>query len=328
MTTDARTLPARIENDDPSVDTVDWLRAHRDSLEEQLLASGAVLLRNFGVDTPDRFQEVVAGLDERTLEYNERSSPRTQVLGNIYTSTDYPPQYRIYLHNESSYSSHWPLRLFFCCTIPAATGGETPLADSRRIYERVPAEVRDRFASRGVMYVRNFNPHMGLSWSTSFQTDDRAAVEEHCRQAGIRYEWLPGDRLRTRHVRPAVARHPVTGEWSWFNHATFFHVTTLEPMMRDLLLASYAEEDLPNNTYYGDGSPIEEEVLTELRRIYEEETVAFPWQRGDLLLVDNMLVAHGRSSFSGQRKVLVAMSQALDDAGLAEAVAALPQSGR
>ncbi|HEY7201744.1 MAG TPA: TauD/TfdA family dioxygenase [Candidatus Dormibacteraeota bacterium] len=323
MTTDARTLPARIENDDPSVDTLAWLREHRERLERELLGSGAVLLRNFQVDTPARFQEVVAGLDERTLEYNERSSPRTQVLGNIYTSTDYPPQYRIYLHNESSYSSTWPLRLFFCCTIPAATGGETPLADSRRIHERVPAEIRERFARLGVMYVRNFNPHMGLSWSTSFQTDDRATVEERCRQAGIQYEWLSGDRLRTRHVRPAVARHPVTGEWTWFNHATFFHVSTLEPMMRDLLLASYAEADLPNNTYYGDGARIEDDVLTELRRIYEEETVAFPWERGDLLLVENMLVAHGRSSFTGERKVLVAMSQSMDDGRLAEAVAAL-----
>jgi alpha-ketoglutarate-dependent taurine dioxygenase len=95
---------------------------------------------------------------------------------------------------------------------------------------------------------------------------------------------------------------------SWFNHATFFHVTTLEPALRDALLSQFSEDDLPNNTYYGDGQPIEPSVLDELRGAYHEATRLFPWQTGDLLLLDNTIMAHGREPFTGARSILVGLA--------------------
>ena len=136
----------------------------------------------------------------------------------------------------------------------------------------------------------------------------RAVVEDHCRRNGIDASWKNDDRLRLRAVRRAIREHAYTGEEVWFNHATFFHISTLEPSVREALL-EVAEDDLPANSYYGDGSPIEPEVLAELRRRYHEETVMFSWQRGDTLLRDNMLVAHGRAPFSGPRKIMVGMAQ-------------------
>jgi alpha-ketoglutarate-dependent taurine dioxygenase len=169
----------------------------------------------------------------------------------------------------------------------------------------------ERFVEKQWMYVRNFGDGLGLPWQSVFQTTDRAVVEQHCRRAGIEVEWKSEDRLRTRAVRPAVARHPRTGELVWFNHATFFHVSTLEPSVRDEMLRQFEEEDLPTNTYYGDGSPIEPSVLDELREAYRQEEIAFPWEEGDVLMVDNMLVAHGRAPYDGARKILVGMTQPL-----------------
>jgi hypothetical protein len=98
----------------------------------------------------------------------------------------------------------------------------------------------------------------------------------------------------------------------WFNHATFFHVSTLDARLRQTLLQQYEnDEDLPTNTYYGDGTPIEPEVLDLLRGAYRKETVLFPWKRGDLLLLDNMLAAHGRTSYKGERSILVGMSESI-----------------
>ena len=167
------------------------------------------------------------------------------------------------------------------------------------------------------MYVRNFHPGFGLSWQTVFQTDDRARVEEYCREAGIEHEWRSGDRLRTRQVRPAIACHPRTGETVWFNHATFFHVSTLPEVVREPLWRDFGEEDLPNNTYYGDGSPIEPETAEHMRQAYLGEMVELPWRQGDLLLIDNMLTAHARNPFTGARKVVVAMADphTRDDVG-------------
>jgi alpha-ketoglutarate-dependent taurine dioxygenase len=107
----------------------------------------------------------------------------------------------------------------------------------------------------------------------------------------------------------------------WFNHGTFFHVSTLDPETRLALLAQVGEADLPNNTYYGDGSPIEPEVLDHLREAYRRETVSFPWEAGDVLMVDNMLVAHGRSPFAGPRQILVGMSHPISSDDLADVTA-------
>jgi alpha-ketoglutarate-dependent taurine dioxygenase len=133
-------------------------------------------------------------------------------------------------------------------------------------------------------------------------------VEDYCRQNNIEATWKGGDCLRTSQVRPAIARHPHTGEPVWFNHAVFFHVSTLEPQIRDAPLSDFAEKDLPTNTYYGDGSRIEPAVLDELREIYRQETVVFRWQEGDILMLDNMLTAHGRAPYAGPRKVVVSMA--------------------
>jgi alpha-ketoglutarate-dependent taurine dioxygenase len=156
--------------------------------------------------------------------------------------------------------------------------------------------------------VRNYGDGFGLPWQTVYQTEDKAEVEAHCQRSGIELEWKDGNRLRTRAVRNAVARHPDSGELCWFNHATFFHVSTLTPSIREALLEEFSEEDLPTNTYYGDGSPIEPDALDHLRSCYHAETISFPWQVGDLLMLDNMMTAHGRAPFKGERKVLVGMS--------------------
>ncbi|HEX2252034.1 MAG TPA: TauD/TfdA family dioxygenase [Thermoanaerobaculia bacterium] len=302
-------LPLVVEPAVEGVDLVSWAGSHRELLDDKLTRHGGILFRGFGVGSEEEFERFIAASSGDALEYKERSSPRHQVSGNIYTSTDHPPDQPIFLHNEHSYSQVFPLRIFFYCKTAAQQGGATPLADTRRIKQRLPAEVVRRFAEKGYAYVRNFGDGFGLSWQTAFQTDDRARVEEYCRKAGIEMEWKPGDRLRTRQVRPALTRHPVSGDEIWFNHVTFFHVTTLQPEIRDGLLAQFAEEDLPNNTYYGDGTSIEPEVLDTLRGVYAAEERAFPWQEGDVLMLDNMLAAHGREPFQGARKVLVGMAQ-------------------
>lgn len=300
-------LPLLVEPRLAGVDLITWARANRELLVEKLHQHGGVLFRGFQVTGPEHLESFIAAVADQALEYKERSSPRSSVQGNIYTSTDYPPQYPIFLHNENSYQSVWPLKIFFLCTIAPSVGGETPIADCRRVLDHIAPEVRRRFEEKGWMYVRNFGSGFGLDWPTVFQTEDRAQVEAYCRERGIEVEWR-GDLLRTRAVRKAVARHPRTGEEVWFNHATMFHVSTLEPAVREGLLAELAEEDLPSNSYYGDGTAIEPEVLDHLRDAYRRETVAFPWQEGDLLMLDNMLAAHGRSAYSGPRKVLVGMA--------------------
>jgi alpha-ketoglutarate-dependent taurine dioxygenase len=95
---------------------------------------------------------------------------------------------------------------------------------------------------------------------------------------------------------------------TWFNHLTFFNVSTLDPMVAEALLLM-GKENLPNNTYYGDGTEIEAAALDELRAAYEAEAVVIPWQEGDIMMLDNMLVAHGREPYTPPRQVVVGMAE-------------------
>ncbi|WP_433931222.1 TauD/TfdA family dioxygenase [Sorangium cellulosum] len=305
-----RPLPLVIEPAVTGVDLVEWAAGHREALERKVLEHGAILFRGFPCKTVERFEQVIASLSPGALEYMFRASPRTRVGGNIYTSTDYPADQRIFPHNEHSYSPRFPLRLFFYCHQPSETGGETPVGSTREVLRRIRPEIRERFREKKVLYVRNYGDGFGLPWQTVFQTEDRGEVAAYCASVGIEIAWKPDNRLRTTQVGPAIVRHPRTGEEVWFNHATFFHVSTLPEEIRGPLTASFADDELPTNTFYGDGSPIEPEVLAELREAYLASLVKFPWQQGDVLFIDNMLCVHGRESYTGKRAILTGMAEA------------------
>lgn len=307
-------FPFVVEPDAEGLGAAEWAAAARDRVEGWLSEHRAVLFRGFPIADVAAFQSFVAASSTgEPLQYRDRSTPRHEVGSGIYVSTIYPQDQRIRLHNEGTYWRQWALKIYFCCLRAPEQGGATPIADVRRVLSRLDPAVRERFAERRVMYVRNYNDGFGLPWQEVFQTADRGEVESYCRANGIELEWKDGDRLRTRQVRPAIRRHPRTGEEVWFNHAAFFHISSQDPEMRSTLLAELGEDNLPYNTYYGDGSAIEEEVVAQIHRAYEAETVRFPWLEGDILLLDNMSVAHGREPYRGEREVVVAMTEPVAD---------------
>lgn len=304
-------VPLIIEPATAGVSLVAWAASQRPALERKLLEHGAILFRGFGINAVEQFEQLIAALSPGALEYQFRASPRTRVGGNIYTSTDYPADQVIFPHNEHSYSPKFPLRLFFYCHVAPEVRGETPIGSTREVIRRIPAPIIARFREKKVLYVRNYGDGFGLSWPTVFQTEDRAEVEAYCASVGISVQWKSGNRLRTTQQGPAIVRHPRTGEEVWFNHATFFHVSTLPEAIGAPLQASFGPHDLPTNTFYGDGSPIEGEVLEQLRAAYLDSLVKFTWQQGDILFMDNMLCVHGREPFSGKRAILTGMAEAL-----------------
>lgn len=281
----------------------------RAELEQVLAQYGCLVLRGSADAGPERLLGLIDATSSGAMAYTERTSPRIQVGRGIYTSTEYAADQEIFLHNEHSYAWTHPTRLYFHCVEPARLGGVTPVADCRRVLARLSSATRAKFERLGWTYVRNFGGNLGLDWTECFRTQDRASVERYCDAHHIDYEWRPGGRLRTRQVRPATTVHLRSGAETWFNHVAFFHVTTLPRDIADVLISTFAERDLPNNTYYGDGTPISSDVLDEIRAAYLAERIGFQWRRGDTLILDNLLTAHGRTPFRGERMVLVGMAE-------------------
>jgi len=313
-------FPLVIEPAFANVNLVDWARSNRALIESMLLEHGAILFRGFNVNSIGhsaghsserplgRFEEVARAITPDLLDYSERAAPRAEVGKNIYTSTEFPADQHIPLHHEMSYSHNWPTKIWFYCAQPASRQGATPIADDRKVFKRIDPSIKKLFTEKRVMYVRNYGDGLDLTWQDVFQTSEREKVEEYCRRSHCEFEWKPGNRLRTRQVRQAVAVHPKLGETVWFNHAHMFHISNLEPHVRESLVEAFGE-DVPRNAYYGDGSSIETSVLDEIRGIYNEEAVIFTWQEGDIMLLDNFLASHGRQPFIGPRKIVVAMAE-------------------
>jgi alpha-ketoglutarate-dependent taurine dioxygenase len=296
------------------VDLVAWATARRDVIEDQLLRNRVMLFRGFQVKTPAYFHDFVQATSRGPLlEYKDRSTPRYEVGQHIYVSTIYPADQRIHPHNEGTYWSVWPGKIYFCCLKAATKGGETPIVDVRKVYDRIDRTIRELFRQKQVMYVRNYNPGIGLSWQDAFQTKDPEVVKNYAAKNGIEVDWSESGKLRTRQVRPAMRKHPVTGEELWFNHAAFFHVSSLDTEVREALLWSYGEEGLPYNTYFGDGTRIDPAMIANINAAYCVETLVFPWCEGDIMLLDNMSIAHAREPYSGTRNVIVAMTEAQSD---------------
>ncbi|MCO6440621.1 MAG: amino acid adenylation domain-containing protein [Nitrococcus mobilis] len=299
---------------EPSVDDLDpvaWARSQRHFIESMLCRHAGILFRNFGLETAQDF-EAFAEAIQPDLYGGYGDLPKKEGGKNIYRSTPYPEQQMILFHNESSHLERWPRKQWFFCERPSPVGGATPIVDCREMYRRLPPGLIETFERKQLLYVRTFTDKLDVSWREFFKTDDRREVEARCRAAGTACRWLENDELQIRTVCPAVIRHPLTGERVFFNQVQLHHISCLEPEVRRDLLAMVGLERMPRHVYYGDGSPIEDEVMELIGQLYEECAVRFDWRRGDVIMLDNMLAAHARDPFEGPRRIVVAMAEMIE----------------
>jgi alpha-ketoglutarate-dependent taurine dioxygenase len=294
----------------PGVDLLQWAEANRDLIERSTLSCGALLFRGFNVPSPEYFQNFAKIVGEAPVHYEANIYPRRdEDKGSVRAGTTYRPELKLRWHNEDSFDAFlWPKKIMFHSHVEALEGGETPICDLTEMFQRIEPEIRRKFMEKGVLYVRTYYPELGMHWEQEFETSSHEALKERCRRTQIEYEWV-GNRLRTRRHRPAVIRHPQTGEMIWFNLLQVWHPASLEQGVLSSWKASFSMEEFPVNVYYGDGSTIEDEVMEHIFSVYDSLETAFLWQHGDIMLLDNLAVSHARNSFKGPRQLFVAMDK-------------------
>jgi len=299
-------------------------------LTEKLLEHGAILFRGFGVDSAEKMQHACDALGAERMDYPRGTSPRHEVGTQIYTSTEVPHKLPLPIHTEMSYTAVFPRALAFCCVIPPQHGGETPLADMKNVLARLPKTMVESFEQKGITYIQycpsGHNTTRFKTWQDMFATEDRAVAEQKCAAQNVKIEWLKDGSAKLTNVGPAIRTHPVTGERIWFNQAHIFHASMSpefryigRPLMaRVVRVYEWLLENFPSllppypyGVLFGDGSPIPRSYILAVRQAIWDETVKFRWETGDLLLVDNLRLGHGRMPFTGERKILAALIKSL-----------------
>ncbi|ACK67014.1 amino acid adenylation domain protein [Rippkaea orientalis PCC 8801] len=303
-----RTLPLVIKPNFKEMDGIEWAKNNQVLIQEKLQQYGAILFRGFNLNQVSEFEAFTQSICPN-LFANYGDLPREGISHKVYGSTPYPADKAILFHNESSHLNSWPQKIWFFCVQPSEKGGETPIVDCRKVCQNLDPELRKLFKQKRLMYVRNYIKDFDVSWQDFFQTTDKAKVENYCQQNQIEWQWLSDNGLRTKKVCPAIIEHPITKELVFFNQIQLHHISFLDTDVRQSLLSTFGDEGLPRNVYYGDGSPIEEDVINKITAIYQETSVSFPWQKGDVLMLDNILIAHSRNPYQGKRKIVVAMGE-------------------
>ncbi|MBE1160652.1 TauD/TfdA family dioxygenase [Dyella acidiphila] len=318
LLTAGRRMPYLFQSDGHAGALDRFVAEQRTHILQLLGEHGAILFRGFGTTHAQAFADFVQALGIETLDYVYRSTPRTSQGKGLYTATEYPADREIPMHNENSYQRIWPRKLAFCCVKAAESGGATPLADMLEVQRLLDPAVLDKFRRLGVRYDRVFHGHIDLSWQEVFQTEDRAQVEAFCALNDIRWQWLDDDVLKTSQTCPGVVRHPQRGEDFLFNQAHLFHPSAIGEETLAFMLDAFGPELLPRNACYGNGEEIEAATLAAVRHAFSAAAVDLQWQEGDVALIDNIQVAHGRRSYRGQRKLLASLLEANQTPAIAE----------
>ena len=283
------------------------LALHRDELLKQLSTHGAILFRGFPLITAEDFDQFISAFDLPNFTYSESLSNavRTNRTEKVFTANEAPASVSIFLHHEMAQTPVYPAKLFFFCEQAANSGGATPLCRSDILLDRLK-ELDPEFVSLceglGVRY-SNTMPELddaesgqGRSWHSTLSAESKEAAEFKLQELGYAWEWLGSGDLRvTSPILPAV-KDFANGRKVFFNQ---------------LIAAFRGWKDSRNEKNraitFGDGSEISLKSMTSVIALSDELSFDLPWQAGDVALVDNYLVMHGRRPYEGQRRVLASL---------------------
>ena len=289
-----------------------WVDGEVESLKDQLAVAGAVLFRGFPIKTPEDFDAFTEkfGYGEFTYKESLSNAVRINFTPRVFTANEAPPDVEIFLHHEMAQTPLSPEKIFFCCLSAAEKGGATPLCRSDWLYSKFKEQHpkwAEQFATQGLKYKiqmpaeADIDSGQGRSWASTLSVETVAEAEDRLKALGYSWRWEDdGSLITTTPVMPAVKALP-DGSESFYNQVLAAHLGW-KPV----------GEDQEQPLTFGNDEAIEEEALSEIARIASEYVLPLDWQDGDVALVDNHRVMHGRYPFSGDRKRSVVVCLARD----------------
>ena len=300
-----------------------FIDSNRDELQTSLFEKGSILIRGYHLRQDCDLKELLDHLfPNRPLQTYRGGLGHKKDLGKgLYTSTEVPSRFDISLHQEMAYLPQQPRYIAFFCKKPSSKGGRTPILCGHKLYRVMDEDIRDTFEQFGIRYVRTYptygigerwgikNPIL-VNWQNVFDSKSKEEVEVRCAKIGLETKWLQKDLLQTSICLPSTRIHPESQLKIWNNQAhTFIHTrkylgTFLYGMYK---LSTTVKRFRQAEAFLGNGDIIPNEMIDRIHTRLKENQYCFEWQAGDILILDNWRMLHGREAYTGKREVLSAL---------------------
>ncbi|XP_076886426.1 clavaminate synthase-like protein At3g21360 [Bidens hawaiensis] len=268
------------------------IKAEKPWLESVLKKSSVILFQGFPVSSPCDFNTVVEAFGYPEAPYVGGRATRVNVVGRVYTANENPMDKRIPFHHEMSFIPNFPTKLIFFCEQEPRQGGETPIVLSNVIYEKMKekhpefvAKLEEHGTKTTIIAGDEDDPLAvaNRGWKSTYMTDDKKVAQ----QRAAKLEWMGNIvKMKTGPV-PAIRFDEERRVKTWFNSLT-------GPSCIQLINGEDKTFDKVTCIQLGNDELVPNDAMEDCMRFLEEECVAIPWKKGDVMFVNNLTVLHGR----------------------------------
>ncbi|XP_057300795.1 uncharacterized protein LOC130635479 [Hydractinia symbiolongicarpus] len=284
--------------------------AVREYIDANLQSSSAILFKGLPIENEHDFNRIVKGTGFKMMPYVGGIASRDTLVDKVYEASNEPKEISIDLHNEMSYVKWFPKKIMFCCITPSAIDGETPICFNRELLRELDPIFVKKVDEKKIRYIRNYGTRENsdyMSWQSIFETDSKECAEEVLKSLNSEWKWHSDGTLTSWHIGDAFITHPETNEKIWFNQIPAMHNSFYfnHPDFYDQ--PELKTEELPFHMTYGDGEEMELGFIQQHRIAQWKLAVGIQWEKGDLIVLDDLLVQHGRMSYQGARKLVVGL---------------------
>lgn len=275
--------------------------------------TGFVLFTGFNVDT-DSFEKFSNRFSDDYMDHRGGGSLREvinkdgdrTILSVAYNYkkdddkfTEEQETFPLALHSDRSYTNSRPPVMWFYCAVPPRAEGQTIVCDGCELYDQLQPATRELFDNQQIKYIRHYADGEWQLWA---QTDKPDSVQEYCDANGLQLHWTENNGVKTEYTCPAV----IESRWAGGRRS----------FVNSMLLVLWQEEKMGMKrslVRMEDGSRIPAEILADVRATSEALTKEISWSPGDITMIDNTRVMHGRRAFKdSHRQIYVRMARSVD----------------
>lgn len=263
-----------------SIDDTSILEIDKETIISLFKSYGVLLFRGFNVDT-GIFKKFTNLFSTDFLNYAGGAFNRRVINGDqtLLSVNDFKTE--IKLHGEMYYQQNIPLMLWFFCANPPLEAGETTVCDGRQFFTEISRSTKELFSKKKLKFTVSMSKE---EWQKKYKTDNLHSLSEMCQKNNNNLKISEDQSILIEYICPAIILSRC-GKYQVF-------INSLLP----------TKQLSPKVLKFEDDSEITDDVVVELNEIAERITTGVSWQKGDILMIDNTRILHGRRAFSDEKR--------------------------